>query len=208
MQSGKSLNNMVDDFLRRSVDIMASLIGVVVLFPLFILVGIAIKWDSPGPVFYRARRVGRYGREFRLWKFRTMVADAESQGPGITASGDSRITRVGHFLRRTKIDELPQLVNVLLGDMSLVGPRPEDPRYVALYTSEQRKILEVRPGITSAASLAYRHEEQLLSGDDWEEVYRNQVLPDKLAIDLNYLEHRTFLSDIQLIFRTIIAVVK
>ena len=124
---------------------------------------------------------------FRLYKFRRMVSDADKQGPGITATGDSRITRVGRFLRRTKIDELPQLINVLSGDMSLVGPRPEDPRYVTLYTPEQRRVLAVRPGITSAASLAYRHEEQLLAGADWETVYREEVLPAKLAIDLEYL---------------------
>ena len=176
------------------------------LSPLFVLVAFAIKLDSRGPIFYRARRIGKDGVPFRLYKFRRMVSDADKQGPGITATGDSRITRVGRFLRRTKIDELPQLINVLSGDMSLVGPRPEDPRYVALYTPEQRRVLAVRPGITSAASLAYRHEEQLLAGADWETIYRTRVLPDKLAIDLAYLERRTLVSDLKLILRTIAAV--
>jgi len=135
-----------------------------------------------------------------------MVADAASMGPGITAQNDQRVTGVGRFLRATKIDELPQLINVLEGDMSLVGPRPEDPRYVAQYTPEQKRILSVRPGITSAASLTYRHEEEILSGPDWEKEYRTKILPGKLAIDLAYLSHRTFWSDLGLIFRTILSV--
>ena len=171
----------------RIFDLLAAFGGLLFLSPLFVLVAFAIKLDSRGPIFYRARRIGKDGIPFPLYKFRRMVSDADKQGPGITATGDSRITRVGRFLRRTKIDELPQLINVLSGDMSLVGPRPEDPRYVTLYTPEQRRVLAVRPGITSAASLAYRHEEQLLAGADWETVYREEVLPAKLAIDLEYL---------------------
>lgn len=194
---------MANERTRRLLDIVASGVGLAVLSPLFVLIGLWIKLDSPGPVFYRAQRAGKDGKLFRLYKFRSMVADADKRGPGITATGDARITRVGRFLRRTKIDELPQLINVLKGEMSLVGPRPEDPRYVALYTPEQRRVLSVRPGITSAASLAYRHEEQLLSGEDWETLYRTKVLPDKLAIDLAYLEQRTLVSDLKLIFRTI-----
>lgn len=196
---------MVADSIRRALDIAASLAGLAVLSPLFVCLAIWVRLDSPGPVFYRAQRVGKDGKLFRLYKFRSMVADADRRGPGITATGDARVTRAGHFLRRTKLDELPQLINVLKGDMSLVGPRPEDPRYVALYTPEQRRVLAVRPGITSAASLVYRHEEQLLAGEDWETVYRTKVLPDKLAIDLEYLEHRTLGSDLKLIFRTIVA---
>lgn len=196
---------MAADCVRRLLDIIASMAGLAVLSPLFVLVGLWIKLDSPGPVFYRAPRVGQDGRLFRLYKFRSMVIDADKRGPGITAAGDTRITSVGRFLRRTKIDELPQLINVLRGDMSLVGPRPEDPRYVAFYTPEQRRVLAVRPGITSAASLIYRHEEQLLSGEDWETIYRTKVLPEKLAIDLAYLEQRTLGSDLKLIFRTIAA---
>ena len=130
--------------------------------------------------------------------------DADKQGPGITTGGDQRVTRLGAFLRRTKLDELPQLWNVLKGEMSLVGPRPEDPRYVALYTPEQRAILRVRPGITSAASLTYRHEEQVLAGPDWEEIYCTKVMPTKIAIDLAYLARRTLWTDLKLIFQTIL----
>jgi lipopolysaccharide/colanic/teichoic acid biosynthesis glycosyltransferase len=155
--------------------------------------------DSAGPIFYRAQRVGKDGVLFYLYKFRSMTAGADKQGPGITAAGDSRVTRVGRFLRRTKLDELPQLINVLKGEMSLVGPRPEDPRYVALYTPEQRPVLAARPGITSAASLQYRHEEQLLSGADWETVYRQEVMPAKINIDLAYWQKRTVWSDLRLI---------
>ncbi len=194
---------MLADGIRRLVDVSGATAGLVVLSPLFLLLASFIKLDSPGPVFYRARRVGKAGREFRLYKFRSMVTDADRRGPGITASGDRRVTRVGAVLRRTKLDELPQLINVLRGEMSLVGPRPEDPSYVALYTPEQRQVLRVRPGITSAASLTYRYEEQLLTGPDWEMTYRTQVLPDKLAIDLRYLNGRTLSSDLGLILRTI-----
>ena len=176
------------------------------LSPLFLLVGLTIKFDSPGPVFYRAQRVGKDGERFRLHKFRSMVSGADRQGPAITAKGDNRITNVGRKLRRSKIDELPQLINVLKGDMSLVGPRPEVPEYAELVPPAQRQILlSVRPGITSAASLAYRHEEQLLAGDDWEATYRNEVLPAKLDIDLEYLSQRTLRSDVELILRTIMA---
>ena len=175
------------------------------LSPLFCWIALWIKLTSPGPVFYRAMRVGQDGRSFRLYKFRSMIVGTDRQGPCITATGDPRITRVGRFLRRAKLDELPQLLNVLKGEMSLVGPRPEDPRYVALYTPEQRRVLAVRPGITSAASLAFRHEEQLLAGEDWETHYRARVLPDKLALDLAYLARRTLLSDFALILRTLAA---
>lgn len=197
---------MAADRVRRWLDVAASLVGLAVLSPLFIGIGLWIKIDSPGPVFYRATRVGKDGQLFRLYKFRSMVAGADKQGPGITATGDARVTRAGRFLRRSKLDELPQLINVLKGEMSLVGPRPEDSRYVALYTPQQRRVLAVRPGITSAASLVYRHEEQLLAGEDWETVYREQVLPAKLAIDLAYLERRTLARDLKLILQTVAAV--
>jgi lipopolysaccharide/colanic/teichoic acid biosynthesis glycosyltransferase len=167
-----------------------------------------VRWDSPGPVFHRGVRVGKDGVHFRLYKFRSMRVDAGGNGPAITAAGDPRITRSGAFLRRTKLDELPQLLNVLRGEMSLVGPRPEDPRYVALYTAEQRRVLRVRPGITGAASVAYRREENLLTGPDWEQVYCNQVLPAKLAIDLAWLDRRTLAGDLLLLLRTVAAVLR
>jgi len=192
----------------RLLDLVASGLGLVVLSPLLLLTALAVRLDTPGPVFYRAPRVGRDGIPFRLYKFRSMIADADRRGPGITVAGDRRVTRTGAFLRRTKLDELPQLINVLRGEMSLVGPRPEDPRYVALYTEEQRQILRVRPGITSAASLAYRHEEQILSGSDWETQYRQEVMPAKLALDLEYLSDRTMTSDLLLIWRTVLAILR
>jgi len=195
------------DTIRRLFDVAASALGLLLLSPLLLLLAIWVRLDSPGPIFYRARRVGRGGDLFALYKFRSMVVDADRQGPGITVSADRRVTRAGRFLRRTKLDELPQLINVLKGEMSLVGPRPEDPRYVALYTPEQRGVLAVRPGITSAASLAFRHEEQLLGGANWETIYREQVMPAKLAIDLAYLEQRTLLSDLRLILRTVAVMV-
>ena len=192
--------------MRRLIDIVISAIGLLFLSPLFLILAILIKVESCGPVFYRARRVGKDGELFDLLKFRSMVAGADKVGPAITASGDGRVTGVGRFIRRTKLDELPQLFNVLRGEMSLVGPRPEDPRYVALYTAEQRRVLTVRPGITSAASLAYRHEEEVLSGRNWEAVYRNEIMPAKLAIDLAYIANRTVWTDLELVARTILSV--
>ncbi|MCX6031759.1 MAG: sugar transferase [Chloroflexi bacterium] len=193
--------------LTRTFDILAAFGGLLLLSPLFALVAFAIKLDSRGPIFYRAPRIGKDGVPFRLYKFRSMVADAHRRGPGITAASDSRITRVGRFLRRAKLDELPQLLNVFKGDMGLVGPRPEDSRYVALYTPEQRRVLAARPGITSPASLHYRNESILLSGDDWERVYVETVMPHKLAIELAYLSHRSFGTDLKVIFLTLWAVV-
>ena len=192
-----------DSMLRRLFDITAAAVGLSSLSPLLAAVGIMIKAHDSGPVFYRATRVGQDGRLFRLYKFRTMVIDADRQGPPLTANGDARITPIGRWLRCTKLDELPQLLNVLMGDMSLVGPRPEDPRYVAQYTPKQKEVLKFRPGITSAASLAYRREEEMLDGLDWEKVYQNEVLPAKLAIDLDYFSKRTLASDLLLIVRTV-----
>jgi lipopolysaccharide/colanic/teichoic acid biosynthesis glycosyltransferase len=198
-------NKIISNYLRRTVDVCGAGLGLIVLSPLFFVVAIAIKMDTPGPVFYRARRVGKDEKLFWLYKFRSMVADAHKRGPAITTSGDSRVTRVGRILRRTKIDELPQLINVFFGDMSLVGPRPEDPKYVALYTPEQKKILCVRPGITSVASFMYRNESDLLSSSDWEAKYRKEILPNKLSVDLKYIKNRTLWSDFELIFKTIFA---
>jgi lipopolysaccharide/colanic/teichoic acid biosynthesis glycosyltransferase len=189
--------------LKRGFDVVASGVGLVVLSPLFFVIAIAVRLNSRGPVFYRARRVGRHGKEFLLYKFRSMITDADQIGPGITSAQDNRITSVGRFLRRTKLDELPQLINVVRGEMSLVGPRPEDPRYVELYTPEQREILRYRPGITSMASFTYRNEEQLLSGDDWERMYVDQVMPAKLTIDLEYARRANLFTDVWLILRTV-----
>lgn len=200
-----SLIAIVANLAMRLLDVVTSFLGLILLSPVFLVVALLIKLDSPGPIFYRAQRAGRAGQPFRLYKFRSMAANAEKRGPGITAAGDRRITFIGRILRRTKIDELPQLINVFKGDMSLVGPRPEDPRYVALYTPEQRKVLNVRPGITSAASVRYRHEEVILTDTNWEHIYLTVVMPDKLRIDLDYIEHRTFASDLLILWQTFLA---
>ncbi|MBI5928547.1 MAG: sugar transferase [Chloroflexi bacterium] len=194
--------------LKRILDITASLMGLVVLAPFFIIFAIAIRFGSPGPIFHKAKRVGKDGQEFRLYKFRTMVNNADKQGPGITASGDSRITPMGRILRRTKLDELPQLINVLRGEMSLVGPRPEDPRYVALYSENQRVVLSVHPGITSLASVEYRNEEKILQGNGWEKLYVEKVMPDKLTLDLSYVENQSLWLDIKIIVKTLLSLFK
>jgi lipopolysaccharide/colanic/teichoic acid biosynthesis glycosyltransferase len=191
--------------IKRLFDFLSALIGIIFLSPVFLIAGIAIKLTSPGPIFHRGKRVGLNGKLFTPYKFRSMITDAAATGQSITTKNDPRITWIGRLLRRTKVDELPQLINVLKGDMSLVGPRPEDPRYVAQYTLEQKRVLSVRPGITSAASFAYRREEQMLTGPNWEKVYCTEVLPRKLAIDLDYFSKRTLLSDLVLIVRTILS---
>jgi len=207
MSTGDSEREVRAGMAKCAFDLFASMIGLILLSPLFVLIAIAIKIDSPGPVFFQGERVGRDGHLFHVFKFRSMVAGAARKGPRITAVGDPRITRVGKMLRRTKLDELPQLINVVRGEMSLVGPRPEDPQYVALYTPEQRRVLSVRPGITSPASLRFRQEEDLLRGEDWERVYREEILPDKLRIELNYLKCRSMWHDLSILVQTILTFV-
>ena len=188
---------------KRIVDVVMAGLGLACLSPLFLGIAVLIRVSSPGPVFHRAARVGKDGKIFRLYKFRSMVVNAAKVGPGITCAGDPRVTPLGRWLRRLKLDELPQLINVLCGEMSFVGPRPEDPRYVAQYTAEQQQVLRVRPGITSAASAHYPHEEQLLTGVDWESTYRRIILPAKLQIELDYLRRRTLWSDFLVIGQTL-----
>ena len=188
---------------KRLFDVVASGSGLILLSPLLLALALAVKLGSPGPIFYRANRVGRYGKHFKLLKFRSMVVNADRIGPAVTGAADPRITRVGRFLRRTKLDELPQLINVLRGEMSVVGPRPEDPCYVALYTHEQRQVLNVRPGITSPASVAYRNEETMLVGDDWEKHYVEQIMPAKLAVDLEYSRNASLWHDMRVILGTL-----
>jgi lipopolysaccharide/colanic/teichoic acid biosynthesis glycosyltransferase len=197
--------NLSHQDVKRTLDMVVASMALLTLWPLFALIALIIRITSPGAIFYRATRVGQNGQPFKLYKFRSMVEDADKRGPGITTSGDSRVTSIGRILRRTKLDELPQLVNVLRGEMSLVGPRPEDPRYVALYTPEQRQVLAVRPGITSSASVYYRDEESLLTGADWEKQYLEEIMPAKLAIDLEYARSATLWRDIDIIRRTVIA---
>jgi lipopolysaccharide/colanic/teichoic acid biosynthesis glycosyltransferase len=169
---------------------------------------LAVKLYDGGPIFYRARRIGKDGKPFQLHKFRSMIVAADRSGQAITTCGDARVTPIGRILRRTKLDELPQLFDVLRGKMSLVGPRPEDPRYVALYDLHQQEILKFRPGITSAASLLYCHEERLLTGENWEQIYIDRVMPEKLAIDLAYFNSATPIADLRLILQTIAAAIR
>lgn len=189
--------------LKRIFDFGAALVGLMALAPIFVVVAVLIKRDSPGPIFYRGDRIGQHGRPFKILKFRSMVVDADRRGPAITHNRDPRITRVGAFLRSTKLDELPQLWNMLWGEMSLVGPRPESPRYVALYTLEQRRVLQVRPGITGLTQLIYRNEENRLLPARWEQDYVDILMPQKLALDLKYVQQQSFVLDAQIIARTL-----
>lgn len=190
--------------LQRAFDVAASVWGLVLLGPFMLVVAMLIVLDSRGPVFYRQVRVGRFGAPFRIHKFRTMQVGADARGPQLTVRDDDRVTRVGRVLRRYKIDELPQLIDVALGDMSIVGPRPEVPRYVEHYTPEQRRLLAVRPGITDLASLTYREENDLLaSGDDVERRYLEEVLPRKLALSLEHLDRKNLVYDLTIIVATI-----
>jgi lipopolysaccharide/colanic/teichoic acid biosynthesis glycosyltransferase len=193
---------------KRAFDIVVSSLGLLLLLPLFGLIALVIKLDSKGPVFFRQERVGQGGRPFRIYKFRTMVADAPRRGGQLTAPKDSRITRVGHTLRRIKADELPQLINVLKGEMTLVGPRPEVRRYVDLFQRDYQEILSVRPGITDLASLKYRDESAELSrAEDPEREYITRVLPDKIALAKEYVRRSSFSFDLILIARTIVKIV-
>lgn len=195
---------------KRLFDWILSSLGLLVLGPALILVALAIKLDSPGPVFFRQERVGRWGHPFWIHKFRTMRHDPAGQGLQITVGQDARITRVGGFLRASKVDELPQLIDVWVGTMSLVGPRPEVPRYVAVYPAELRdKILSVRPGITDIASIEYRDESAVLArAADPEQAYIHEVLPHKLALSARYVDQASVWTDIQLILRTLLAIVR
>ena len=189
---------------KRAFDVAASALGLVLLSPLLAVVAIAVMLDSPGPVFFRQERVGRAGAPFRMWKFRTMIADAERRGGALTVGQDPRITPVGRALRRYKLDELPQLLNVLAGEMSLVGPRPEVAKYVAGYTEAERRVLELVPGVTDPASLEYRDEATLLAGHaDPERAYIEDIAPHKIRLNLEYAERATIRSDVGIILRTI-----
>jgi lipopolysaccharide/colanic/teichoic acid biosynthesis glycosyltransferase len=186
---------------KRLLDITVSAIGLIVLAPFFVVIGILINLDSPGPVFFRGERIGQHGRRFHILKFRSMVPDAPRLGTSITSHDDPRITRIGKFLRKTKLDELPSLVNVLQGEMSLVGPRPESPAWVERYTPQQRAVLTIKPGITGPAQIKYRNEEGLLSTVNIETEYP-RIMNDKLNMDLRYLEHHTFFTDMHILLDT------
>lgn len=187
---------------KRIFDLVFALLGLIVLSPFLLTIALLIKLTSRGPVLYRHERIGLQFRPFHVLKFRTMIEGAE--GPPVTARNDSRITSFGRFLRRTKLDELPQLFNVLTGEMSLVGPRPEVARFVEQHRTAYEGILTVRPGITDNASIAFRHEEKLLANaDDPEQVYAEEILPKKIALAHEYVEQHSLVSDIRIILRTI-----
>ena len=194
--------------MKRLFDVVASGVGLLLLSPLFLLVAIWIKLDSPGPVFYRQVRVGRYNRDFRIFKFRSMRVGAD-KGSLVTIGGrDPRVTRSGYFIRKFKVDELPQLINVFIGDMSLVGPRPEVRHYVDYWTKEQLHVLDVRPGITDPASIKFRNENELLEkAEDAEKYYIEVIMQEKLRLYLEYVEKHNFWFDIKLIFQTFLVII-
>jgi lipopolysaccharide/colanic/teichoic acid biosynthesis glycosyltransferase len=189
---------------KRAFDLLCMIPGVVILIPLAVVVAFAVKLDDGGPVFFRQVRAGWNGKPFRMWKFRTMVVNAEKLAGLITIGQDPRITRVGRVLRKTKLDELPQFLNVIAGDMSLVGPRPEVMRYVEMYGEDQRKVLELMPGITDPASVKYCDESELLSqADDPERLYVEEIMPEKIRLNLEYAEHASVASDLRVVLKTI-----
>ncbi len=190
--------------IKRCADVTLALAGIVLLLPLFALTALLIKLDSAGPVMFVHERIGRSFRPFRMYKFRTMRADAPLDGSLVTVRGDTRVTRIGRLLRRTKLDELPQLINVLNGEMSLVGPRPEVRRFVEQFRRDYEELLTVRPGITDPASLKYRDEEAILAtAARPEDYYVQQVLPDKIQLSKKYVQSASFMGDLSILLRTI-----
>lgn len=191
------------DIIKRIFDIVFSFIGLILLLPLFLLAAVFIKIDSRGPILFKQQRVGRNFTPFAIYKFRTMKTDADGKGIQITVGGDKRVTRIGKILRKSKIDELPQLFNVLIGDMSVVGPRPEMPKYVEFYKSDYKNILSKRPGITDIASIAFRDEESVLKDkDNPESYYQFILLPKKIELAQKYIKQATFFSDLKIILMT------
>ena len=193
--------------IKRIFDVVVSALMLLILSPVFLVLAIAIKLDSPGPVFYRQVRVTQYGKQFRIFKFRSMVSDADKRGSLVTVSGDSRITRVGHVIRNCRLDELCQLIDIFRGTMTFVGTRPEVPKYVAAYTPEMMATLLLPAGVTSEASIRYKDEAELLdAADDVDAVYIRDVLPGKMKYNLDALKNFSFFSDIATMFRTVFAV--
>ena len=195
--------------MKRVFDIIASGLGLLVLCPLFLIIAVWIKIDSSGPVFYRQVRVGRNNKDFRIFKFRSMRVGSD-KGSLVTIGGrDPRVTRSGYYIRKFKLDELPQLINVFVGDMSLVGPRPEVRHYVDYWTEEQMHVLDVRPGITDPASIKFRNENELMEqAEDPEDYYINVIMQEKLKLYLEYVNHHSFWGDIKLIFQTFVVIIK
>jgi lipopolysaccharide/colanic/teichoic acid biosynthesis glycosyltransferase len=190
---------------KRAVDLVLSGIGLIILSPVFLFLAVAIKWESPGPVFYRGVRVGRHGKPFRIYKFRSMVSNAETMGASSTSGNDARVTRIGRFIRRYKLDEFSQLINVFLGDMSLVGPRPQVQWAVDTYTPEQRRVLELRPGITDWASIKFHNEGEIIARSgiaDADEAYMRLIHPEKMRLQLEYHRRRNLWIDFKIIAAT------
>lgn len=195
--------------IKRIFDIVASLVGLIILSPMLIIVSICIKLDSKGPIFFKQKRVGKNKKIFEIYKFRTMVTDAEKLGKQITVGNDSRITKVGKFIRKCKLDEFPQLINVVKGEMSLVGPRPEVPRYVELYDEYQKQILLVRPGITDYASIEFRNENEILENSiNPEEIYIEEIMTRKIELNMKYIRNISLFEDIKMIIKTIYVIFK
>jgi lipopolysaccharide/colanic/teichoic acid biosynthesis glycosyltransferase len=189
---------------KRLLDVAGAGAGLAVLWPALLLIALLVRLHDGGPAFFRQERIGRGGKPFRIWKFRTMVTDAERAGAQLTVGRDPRITPVGHWLRRLKLDELPQLLNVLAGEMSLVGPRPEVERYVVLYTAEQRRVLDLLPGITDPASIRYRDESTVLAkAADPERAYVEEIMPEKIRLNLDYAARATVYSDLGVVLSTV-----
>jgi len=198
------MSKLYRKFLKRIFDFLTSLLGLIFLFPLFVVIGILIKLEDGGSVFYRQERVGQNWKIFKIYKFRTMVEGADKMGSQVTRADDPRITRIGKFLRRYKLDELPQLINVVKGEMSLVGPRPEVLKYAKAYKDDYDEILQVKPGITDFASLEFKDESEILKGArNVDEVYLKEILPRKVKLYKKYLKEMSFITDLKLIFRTI-----
>lgn len=192
---------------KRIFDLVFSLVLIAVLFPFMLAIGAAVKLTSPGEVIFRQVRITTYGRKFYIYKFRTMVSDAADKGAQVTVAGDARVTGIGKFLRKVRLDELPQLFNIVKGEMSFVGTRPEVEKYVAKYEPEMYATLLMPAGVTSTASIEYKDEEKLLiAGADVDEVYVNQILPEKMEYNLRYIRHYSLAKDFVVLFRTVIAV--
>ena len=194
--------------LKRLFDIVFSLFGLILISPLLLVVAVLIKISSPGPVFYRGERIGKSGKPFRIFKFRTMVANAENLGGPSTAGDDPRLTKIGNFLKKYQLDELPQLINVMAGDMSLVGPRPEVKIYIDMMTEEERSvILSTKPGMTDLASLWNFHENEVLKGSaDPEKTYMEKIRPEKIRLQMEYVKNRSFLLDLKIVIKTILRI--
>ena len=194
---------------KRAFDIVACMTAGLVLCPVWLCIGLMVACSSKGGAFYRQTRVGRNGKEFKLLKFRTMRKDADKIGGLITVGEDNRVTRVGRFLRKYKLDEFPQFLNIIKGDMSIVGPRPEVPKYVALYNERQRRVLSVRPGLTDYASIEYISENELLAQSaDPDRTYIEEIMPAKLELNLKYIENQSVMEDLRLIFKTLFSIAK